>query len=221
MKRKIMLVSLVIGMTSVAMIGCTSNKVETQPNQNQTITETEKENEEKGIDVSKFIPTGTYAVSFKGSDMANELITINGNGTLYQAVGMNGKGYYHETYKLVNDNLLFVENEELEDSDEEPSMNITLDVNLDEKLENYETVLKPEFDKGDKIQISKVGNDLKLEKIQLKGEYVVTTKDISDKETKTVVNTYYSEGLGIVKYEVVMNDEVVEYSELTSYEKLR
>lgn len=221
MKRKIMLLTLVVGMTSVAMIGCSpNNKVDnTQNTQNQTIVENEKE--EKGIDVSKFIPNGTYAVSFKGSDMANELITINGNGTLYQAVGMNGKGYYHETYKVVGDKLLFVENEELEDSDTEPNMNITLEVDLDEKLENYETVLKSEFDKSGKLQISKVGNDLKLEKIELNGEYVVTTKDISDEETKTVVNTYYSEGLGIVKYEVVMDDEIVEYSELTSYEKLR
>lgn len=216
MKRKIILATLAIGITSLVMIGCNSNEIKYLPD---TQTETLVDENTQGIDISKFIPNGTYKVSFEGSDMANELIIINGNGIIYQTVGVNGKGFYNEEYKVVNNQLLFVDNEELDNADNIP--NINTDVNINEELENYEVVLRPNTDKSDKLQISEIGKDLKLKNIELKGDYVKTTKDISTGDNKTYINTYYSEGLGIVKYEVVMDEDVMEYSEIISYEEMK
>lgn len=215
MKRKLILVTLAIGITSLAMIGCSSNKIKDIPdNQTETIV---NENTQ-GINVSNFIPNGTYNVSFEGSDMSNELISIKGDGTIYQTIGLNGKGYYHEVYKVLNNQLIFVDKEDLTDIEDISNINITNNINED--LENYEVVLRANTDKSDDIQILETGKDLKLKNIELKGDYIKTTKDISTNDNKTIINTYYSEGLGIVKYEVVMDGTVVENSELKSYEEI-
>lgn len=214
MKNKLILLTLAIGFANIAMVGCNANKVESLP-ENQV--EINIDENKKDINISKFIPNGKYNVVFKGSDMANELISIKGDGTTYQTIGLNGNGYYYEVFKVVNNQLLFVDSEDLTDIDNVSDKNIK----TNEDLENYEVVLKSKTDKKDTFQVSEIGTNLKLDNIELKGGYIKTTKNISTSDSKTILETYYSEGLGVVKYEVIMDGTVMEYSELISYEEIK
>lgn len=214
MKNKTVLLTLAIGLTGAVMVGCTTDNKENPP-ENQIETSVDENKEE--VNISKFIPNGSYKTVFEGSDMANELQSIKGDGTTYEAIGVSGKGYYREIFKVIDNQLCFIEKEDLEDIENISDKEIV----VDETLGNYKVVLKAKTDKTDTIQIAETGKDLKLKNLELKGDYIKVVEDVSTDEAKTIIETYYSEGLGVVKYEVIMDGNVMEFSELVSYEEIK
>lgn len=175
----------------------------------------------KEENISKFIPNGNYKVSFKGSDMANELLFLMGDGTSYKTIGINGKGYYLEGFKVVDNELCIIDNIEIENIESIKSLADINSLNSNTEMNGDKVViLRTNPTELDTFRIVEKGKDLKLNNIQLKGEYIKVSEDKSTDESTIYVETYYSEGLGVVKYEVILDDTVMEFSELVKYEKL-
>lgn len=222
--KKSILVAGVMGLACIGMIGC-SQKVDTPKDDNATQQEQQVQQQKEVIDTSKFIPNGDYKVIFKGSDMANELLYLKGDGTTYEAIGVNGRGYYREIFKEIDGALVMVANEDLSEYPIRQIVEMGIE-NVDTS-KAIETMLKSELSLNDewdndeiKVKLVEVGENLKLSDIQLEGTYVKTTYSISEGDTVTTFDMYYSEGLGIVKYTISMGEDIVEFSELTEYEKL-
>ena len=71
----------------------------------------------------------------------------------------------------------------------------------------------------DNKEIVEVGENLKLDKVTLKGHYVKTWEKEMNNGKKTIKVYYYSEGLGCVKYDVLIDGVSVEKSTVTSVTK--
>lgn len=66
-------------------------------------------------DIYKFIQNESYNVIYECSDLASETIVIEGNGEMYQTIGLNGKGLYREIFKVIDNNLMLIYKEDLSD----------------------------------------------------------------------------------------------------------
>lgn len=86
-----------------------------------------------------------------------------------------------------------------------------------------ELILKEPIEVGtrwDNKEIVEVGENLTLEGIALKGIYVKTWEKEKDSNGNEVVKVfYYSEGLGCVKYKVLVDNNEVEWLEVSDIDK--
>ena len=65
--------------------------------------------------IYRFIPNESYSVVYEGTDLAPEIIAIEGDGEMYQTIGVNGKGLYRDVFKVVDNNLMLIYKEDLHD----------------------------------------------------------------------------------------------------------
>ena len=61
--------------------------------------------------------------------------------------------------------------------------------------------------------------DLKLDDILLEGIYIKTVSNTLVDNESITTEIYYSEGLGVVKYRVLINEEAISYYQLKSFKK--
>lgn len=171
------------------------------------------------VSTASFIPNGEYEVEYKGSDLAAQVQYIKGNGTSYEEIGVNGKGSYINVYSSEGTSLKKIYKGDL--TDEEMANKASIDYlskgsNADEEMLQGPITVGTRW--GNK-EIVEVGQNLKLGELTLPGTYVKTWEKEDGKDGLVVKVYYYSEGLGCVDYRAMMNDEIVDYSTLTSYVK--
>ncbi|SHK21482.1 hypothetical protein SAMN02745248_02062 [Hathewaya proteolytica DSM 3090] len=171
------------------------------------------------LTLSTFIPKESYKVVYDGTDLAPNIQFIRGNGEKYQAVGTDGRGAFVNVYEKNNGKLSCVmEYTELSQGESESLETLNyLDKN---DVGDKTDVLWEPLEKGSKMgnrQIEDVGENLKLDDLQLKGPYVKVVDNHSENDSKMIITSYYSEGLGCVKYEVSMDGVVVCHYILKSY----
>ena len=219
MKNKAVLLTLAIGLTGAVMVGCTTDKKENPP-ENQIETSVDENKEE--VNISKFIPNGNYETVFKGSDLSFDVSSIKGDGTYYQRMGTTGKGDYVEVFKLMNNSLINTYSSDFERSNYKEEFNDL--IFFGEENTSNKIYLNSPIKQGtewDKLKIVEVGKNLKLEEIQLEGDYVKVERDASTEDIKSTETLYFSQGLGIVKDVTTIDGDIVDYSELVSYEEIK
>ena len=215
------LLALLLGSTGL-LTGCATTPKEPQKVETPPIDTIIDYDLETTVCSSRFIPNGNYKVTFKSNDMADQLLYLKGDAHTYQAIGVTGKGYYREIFTLHDEKLKLVRREDLEDVPMEKILEKDCNVNVKES--DYKTILGNivnEGDTWDNLKIEEVGLNLKLSNLQLEGSYLKLVETVKDGDNPHTVETYFSEGLGIVKYEVIEDGTVIEYSELQSYEKVK
>lgn len=218
MNKKIMIIVSTLTIASCFFSGCSkeTDKPGLDNNKPEINTDTTKDN----LSLSKFIPNGNYKVSFAGSDMSNELLFITGDGTSYKTIGVNGKGYYIEEFKLIDNELCFRNKVDIENIDNIKSLE---DINTltpkDVMNGDKVVILRENPTELDSFKIVEKGKDLKLDSIQLKGDYIKVEENKPGDDGNTVIETYYSEGLGVVKYDVIFDNVVMDFSELVACEE--
>ncbi|MGL5693844.1 MAG: hypothetical protein ACRCXA_07190, partial [Peptostreptococcaceae bacterium] len=159
--------------------------------------------------------------------LSSELIYIRGNGEIYEAIGINGRGYYKEVFKII-DNVLYLTNtddlSQIESINDDSFNNLSKEeFTVSDDSSNYKALIRTisKTKKNDNLKISEYGENLELTNVKLEGDYIQTV------ETETIDNveftkiTYYSEGLGLVKYEVIMDGTIMEFSELNNFEEIK
>lgn len=190
---------------------------------------TQDENKEKpedsiketvDIKLDKLIPKENLELKFVGTDNSSGGSVIKANGNTYQAIQNTGKGLIVSVYTIKDGSLYKMYTGDLT---EEEAKDISKVDYLSTTKEKNKTILLKEplkvKTRWDNKEIVEVGKDLKLEGLQLKGSYVKTWEKTVDGNNKTVKVAYYSEGLGCVMYKIMLNDEVVEQSTLSSIVK--
>lgn len=242
LNKKNLLLAGILGLACVGMVGCNqkneppkeNNDVQQEQqqnsnNENNKNENTENKDEVKGdeakneeLKVSKFIPNTSYNVKFQCSDLGFDVSSIKGDGTYYQRMGTTGKGDYVEVFKYMNNNLINTYASDFERSNYKEDFN---DLNFfGEENTSNKIYLNSPIKQGtewDKMKIVEVGKNLKLEKIQLEGDYVVVERDISTEGINAIETLYFSQGLGIVKDVTKIDGDIVDYSELISYEEVK
>lgn len=171
------------------------------------------------VSTTTFIPNGEYEVQYQGSDLAAQVQYIKGNGSSYEEVGVNGKGPYISVYSSDGTSLKKIYTGDL--TDEEMAKKESIDY-LSKGSNNDAEMLQGPITVGTRWgnkEIVEVGQNLKLGELTLPGTYVKTWEKEDGKDGLVVKVYYYSEGLGCVDYRAMMNDEIVDYSTLTSYVK--
>lgn len=244
--RKVFITSVFIISIIAVLSGCTiNNKVEETIIENNEIT---NENIDKGkndeivnnnkikddnkakdnnseIDKSKitiesFIPKEEYIINNECSDFVSNENHIKGNGKSYQLIGTNGKGPFIRVYTIIDKGLYEIYSGDLKDEEflEVDKINYLDKVDSEKKV----LLLKEPIQIGtkwDNKEIVEVGKNLKLDNITLKGAYAKTWEKEKDNNGLEVVKVcYYSEGLGCVKYKVIINGLEMEHSKLSSSE---
>ena len=68
------------------------------------------------------------------------------------------------------------------------------------------------------VKIVEIGTDLKLDDIQLEGTYIKIVSNSLVSKWSMTTETYYSEGLGVVKHRVLINEETISYYQLKSFD---
>lgn len=178
-------------------------------------------NDDEKLVLSKFIPNEDYKVTFNGSDLSNELLFLSGNGTSYYTIGVNGKGYYIEQYEVIDNELCFTNKIDIENIETIKSLDdVTSLLDTDIMNGNKVVVLRENASDLDSSKIVEKGTDLKLTSIQLKGDYIKVCETKSSADGDTITYTYYSQGVGVVKYEVVFDGVIMDFSQLVSYEPI-
>lgn len=167
-----------------------------------------KANEEA---IKKFMVTGEYDTKSSSNDLGVTIDNIKGNKESYQEIGYTGKGKYISVYKLDGASIKRVYFGDL-DEDEKYK---------DEEYKD-EVILKAPLVVGtrwDNKEIVEVGENLKLENITLEGKYVKVWEKKKDGKDEEIKVSYFSEGLGCVKYKIILNDVVIGYFEYEEINK--
>ncbi|SDP24283.1 hypothetical protein [Clostridium gasigenes] len=174
----------------------------------------------KTLNIGMFVPNGNYEVKCEGSDVISNDNFIKGDGTSYQVVGTTGKGPVINVYSIKNGGLNKVFTGDLTDKEMKDIGKINY---LSKNDKSQELLILNEplkvGTKWDNKEIVEVGENLKLDKETLKGAYIKTWEQVKSNGKKTVKVYYYSEGLGCVKYDVLLDGVSVEKSTVTSVTK--
>lgn len=172
-------------------------------------------------DIYKFIPNESYDVIYECSDLASETIVIEGNGEMYQTIGLNGKGLYREIFKVIDNNLMLIYKEDLSDKNIEEILAQDLKDEISYNIKESELILQSPIEVGqkwDNTEIVEIGTGLKLDDIQLEGTYIKIVSNSLVSKGSMTTETYYSEGLGVVKHRVLINEENISYYQLKSFD---
>lgn len=172
-------------------------------------------------DIYKFIPNESYDVIYECSDLASETIVIEGNGEMYQTIGLNGKGLYREIFKVIDNNLMLIYKEDLSDKNIEEILAQDLKDEISYNIKESELILQSPIEVGqkwDNTEIVEIGTGLKLDDIQLEGTYIKIVSNSLVSKWSMTTETYYSEGLGVVKHRVLINEETISYYQLKSFD---
>ena len=275
MKGKLIWLGLII--TTIIMVGCTSNKdkessIESKDNKNsqtvkhesnakikekksEVIIEKDKEPNEKNIEkpkgnsndakvnkapvlkedntsksvdnkvsekedlgISMFVPNGSYEVSYLGSDLSPNLNYIKGNGKSFETIGTNGKGPFVTVYSIQDNKLCEVYYSSDLTEDEIKNFDYLSKNDVSQKVALLSAPIAVGTRWGNK-EIVEVGENLNLDGLILNGPYVKTWEKTKNNESESIKVCYYSKGLGLVKYKVIIGDSVVEYSTLRQFNK--
>lgn len=184
-------------------------------------TSTDKETVSKeNLTVGMFIPNGKYIVKYDASDLVSNENHIEGDGTSYQVIGTTGKGPTVDVYSIKYSGMYKVYSDDL--SEDEMKDIATINYLSEEDSLDESLVLNGPIKVGtrwDNKEIVEVGENLKLDDLTLEGAYVKTwEKEVVD-EKEIVKVHYYSEGLGCVKYKVLIDKTEVESSTAKSVTK--
>lgn len=174
----------------------------------------------KVLNVGMFVPNVSYEVKCEGSDFISNENFIKGDGKSYQIVGATGKGPVINVYSIKNGGLSKVYSGDLTENEMKNIESINY-LNKSDKSQEL-LILKEPLKVGtrwDNKEIVEVGENLKLDNVTLKGPYVKTWEQVTSNGEKTVKVFYYSEGLGCVKYNVLLDGVSVERSTVTSVTK--
>ncbi|MBC5996786.1 hypothetical protein EAI30_09040 [Romboutsia ilealis] len=172
--------------------------------------------------IYRFIPNESYSVVYEGTDLAPEIIAIEGDGEMYQTIGVNGKGLYRDVFKVVDNNLMLIYKEDLHDKNIDEALEQNLKDEISYNKNESELILQSPIEVGqkwDNTEIVEVGMDLKLDDILLEGIYIKTVSNTLVDNESITTEIYYSEGLGVVKYRVLINEEAISYYQLKSFKK--
>lgn len=177
------------------------------------------------VGLKTFIPKESYKVVFDGTDLAPNIQYIKGNGIKYQAVGFNGRGAFVNVYALEDGKINCIKEYNELTSEQEKHLDEINFLDKDEKGEKTLMLWEPLETKSKEgnSQIIEIGKDLKLDKLQLKGHYI-KVEEINEginTDDKTIITSYYSEGLGRVKYMVSIDGVDVCYYILKDYMKIK
>ncbi|MGL5352931.1 MAG: hypothetical protein ACRDA5_06350 [Clostridium sp.] len=176
--------------------------------------------ESKTLNVGMFIPNGSYDVKFESSDTGFNTDFIKGDGKSYEAIGTTGKGPYINVYSAKNSTLTKVFSGDLTEKELKDKEKIDY---LSKGDKSQEVVMLKEplklGTRWDNKEIVEVGENLKLGKVTLKGPYVKTWEQVTSNGVKTIKVFYFSEGLGCVKYDVIVDGVSMEKSTITSVTK--
>lgn len=180
----------------------------------------ESPQEKLDIKLESMIPKTNLELNFKGTDFASEKDVIKVKGNTYQVIESTGKGPVIKLYTVKDGALIKVYSGDLT---EDESKDISKVDYIDKVKENEKSILLKEplklKTRWDNKEIVEVGKNLKLKNLQLEGTYIKTWEKTVNGNDKTIKVVYYSEGLGCVMYKVMLNDQVVEESELSSIVK--
>lgn len=213
-----------------------SNKIES--NEENDLIDTEKVEEDKKTEESKktssdketvsqenltvgmFIPNGKYTVKYDASDLVSNENHIEGDGTSYQVIGTTGKGPTVDVYSIKYSGMYKVYSGDL--SEDEMKDIATINYLSEEDSLDESLVLNGPIKVGtrwDNKEIVEVGENLKLDDLTLEGAYVKTwEKEVVDGK-EVIKVSYYSEGLGCVKYKVLIDKTEVESAIVKSVTK--
>lgn len=176
--------------------------------------------DEQKLTVGMFIPNGKYTVKYDASDLIASENYIEGDGASYQVIGTTGKGPKVDVYSIKYSGLYKVYSGDLSEDEMKDITTINY-LGKENTLEEI-LVLNGPIKVGtrwDNKEIVEVGENLKLDNLTLEGFYVKTwEKEVTDGK-ETIKVCYYSEGLGCVKYKVLIDGAEVEKSIVTSITK--
>lgn len=176
--------------------------------------------ESKALYATMFVPNGSYDVKYEGSDTGFSIDYIKGDGKSYESIGTTGKGPAINVYSTKNSILSKVFSGDLTEKELKDKDKLDYLAKGDKSQEVI--MLKEPLKVGtrwDNKEIVEVGQNLKLDKITLKGAYVKTWEQVTSNGVKTVKVFYFSEGLGCVKYDVIVDGASMEKSTITSVTK--
>ncbi|MDD6770993.1 MAG: hypothetical protein SPJ62_13490 [Inconstantimicrobium porci] len=239
MRRKVISLCLSILFVATIFAGCSSvknsaatsnNKAQTQQNEenketdkNNNSSESEKKDAEKNdntsaskqqnktednININSFAVNGSYTTSSLSNDLGENIKYLKGNGTAYQVIGSTGKGNFVRVFNIKNDGIYEVFSEDIEDSKAGQLSSLNY---LDKRGSKQTLVLKAPVKVGtrwDNKEIVEIGKNLKVDGITYKGNYAKVWERKSDSTTKV---SYYCEGYGCVKYNVIQDKATVSY----------
>ncbi|MGL5085208.1 MAG: hypothetical protein ACRC68_05750, partial [Clostridium sp.] len=176
--------------------------------------------ENKALNVGMFVPNGSYDIITDGNGSSFSIEFLKGDGKSYEAIGFTGKGPRIQVYNTKNSALSKVYYGDISDKELEDKENLDYLAKADKAQEVV--MLKEPLKVGtrwDNKEIVEVGENLKLGKITLKGAYVKTWEQVTSNGVKTVKVFYFSEGLGCVKYDVIVDGVSMERSSVNSVTK--
>lgn len=214
----------VIGEDSSNSQNVNDNDVKDNNNNDDKVDKNDKDNKddssnkEELIDVKAFMVNGDYKIKSLSNDLGIDVESIKGDGKSYQAIGYTGKGMVAEVYTLKNDGIYSVFFGDVNDEDANDSINY-----LDKRNGTEKAMLKAPIKVGNRWgnkEIVEVGENLALESKKLSGKYAKTWEKYSENGTEMVKVCYFSEGLGLVKYKIIVNGTVMEYFEYKDIEKI-
>lgn len=177
------------------------------------------------LNLKVFIPKESYKVVFDGTDLVPNIQYIKGNGTKYQTAGFSGRGSFVNVYALEDGKINCIKEYNELPSEQEEHLDEVNFLDKDEKGDKTVMLWEPLETKSKEgnNEIVEIGKDLKLDKLQLKGHYI-KVEEVNEginADDKTIVTSYYSEGLGRVKYVVTMDGVDVCFSVLKDYMKIK
>lgn len=194
------------------------NKVPVLKEENTHKSVENKVSEKEDLGVSMFVPNGSYEVSYLGSDLSPNLNYIKGNGKSFETIGTNGKGPFVTVYSIQDNKLCEVYYSSDLTEDEIKNFDYLSKNDVSQKVALLSAPIAVGTRWGNK-EIVEVGENLNLDGLILNGPYVKTWEKTKNNDSESVKVCYYSKGLGLVKYKVIIGDSVVEYSTLRQFNK--
>lgn len=172
-------------------------------------------NTEENVNISSFSVNGSYTTTSSSNDLGEDIKYLKGNGSAYQVIGTTGKGNFVRVYNVKSDGIYEVFSDDIDDSKSGQLSSLNY---LDKSGSKQTLVLKAPVKVGtrwDNKEIVEVGKNLKVAGITFKGNYAKVWERTSDNTTKV---SYYCEGYGCVKYNVMHDKATVSYF---NYSKLK
>lgn len=170
---------------------------------------------EQEISLDLFLPKGNYRVQYIGTDMASNPLYVKGNGVKYQVIGASPKCPYINVYAIKEEKLYKIHSQDLTDKQFRDYKNINY---LNKEIDtSQEIMLASPLKVGtrwDNKEIVEMGKNLSIEGLNLNGIYI----KIWERKDNIIKISYYCEGMGCVKYKILLDDEVVEESTIKSFE---
>ena len=194
------------------------NKVPVLKEDNTSKIVDNKVSEKEDLGISMFVPNGSYEVSYLGSDLSPNLNYIKGNGKSFETIGTTGKGPFVTVYSIQDNKLCEVYYSNDLTEDEIKNLDYLNKNDVSQKVALLSAPIAVGTRWGNK-EIVEVGENLNLDGLILSGPYVKTWEKTKNTDSESVKVCYYSKGLGLVKYKVIIGDSVVEYSTLRQFNK--